>query len=79
VTLLEVLEHMLHPDRALAHAVRVARRFVVATVPSKEDDNPEHIQLFDAGSFRALFAAAGAPNVHIDYVPGHILAIASLR
>jgi ubiquinone/menaquinone biosynthesis C-methylase UbiE len=79
VTLLEVLEHMPHPDRALAHAVRVARRFVVASVPSKEDDNPEHIHLFDASSLRALFAAAGARDVRIDYVRGHILAIASLR
>lgn len=79
VTLLEVLEHMLRPGQALAHAVRVARRFVVATVPSKEDENPEHIHLFDAESFRALFADAGARNVRVDYVRGHILAIASLR
>jgi hypothetical protein len=79
VTLLEVLEHMPRPDRALAHAVRVAQRFVVATVPSKEDDNPEHIHLFDAGSLRALFAGAGARNVRVDYVRGHILAVASLQ
>jgi 2-polyprenyl-3-methyl-5-hydroxy-6-metoxy-1,4-benzoquinol methylase len=79
VTLLEVLEHMPRPERALAHAVRAARRFVVATVPSKEDDNPEHIHLFDADLLRALFAEAGAKNISIDYVRGHILAIASLR
>jgi 2-polyprenyl-3-methyl-5-hydroxy-6-metoxy-1,4-benzoquinol methylase len=78
VTLLEVLEHMPHPARALANAVRVARRFVVATVPSKEDDNPEHIHLFDAKSLKSLFVDAGAPGVHFEYVRGHILAIASL-
>jgi hypothetical protein len=76
VTLLEVLEHMPNPGAALAHAVRAARRFVVATVPSKEDDNPEHIHLFDESSLRALFAGAGAKSVSIDYVRGHILAIA---
>jgi len=78
VTLLEVLEHMPRPDRALAGAVRVARRFVVATVPSTEDDNPEHIHLFDAKALESLFAAAGARRVRVDYVRGHILAIASL-
>jgi SAM-dependent methyltransferase len=79
VTLLEVLEHMPHPGRALTHAVRVARRFVVATVPSEEDDNPEHVHLFDVDSLRALFADAGARNVRVEYLRGHILAIASLR
>jgi ubiquinone/menaquinone biosynthesis C-methylase UbiE len=78
VTLLEVLEHMPRPDRALAGAVRVARRFVVATVPSKEDDNPEHIHLFDAKALQLLFVAAGARKVRFDHVRGHILAIASL-
>ncbi len=78
VTLLEVLEHMPHPERALAHAVRVAARFVVVSVPSKEDDNPEHIHLFDETSLRALFDAAGAGSVRVDYVRGHILAIASV-
>jgi len=78
VTLLEVLEHMAHPERALAHAVRVARRFVVASVPSEEDDNPEHIRLYDGGSLSALFARAGASNVRIDYVRGHIVAVGVL-
>jgi 2-polyprenyl-3-methyl-5-hydroxy-6-metoxy-1,4-benzoquinol methylase len=78
VTLLEVLEHMPRPDRALAHAVRTARRFVVATVPSREDDNPEHIHLFDVESLQSLFAGARVRNVRFDYVRGHILAIASL-
>jgi SAM-dependent methyltransferase len=79
VTLLEVLEHMPRPGHAFAHAVRAARRFVVVTVPSKEDDNPDHIHLFDADSLRALFADAGARDVRVEYVRGHILAIARLR
>jgi hypothetical protein len=56
----------------------VALRFVIATVPSKEDDNPEHIHLFDAASITALFGAAGAANVRLDFVRGHIVAIASI-
>ena len=79
VTLLEVLEHIPDAPRALAEAVRVAQRFVVLTVPSKEDDNPEHIHLFDDRSLRALFTNAGAASVHIEYLRGHILAVAHSR
>ena len=75
VTLLEVLEHMPDPARAAREAVRVARRFVIASVPSKPDDNPEHIHLFDRASLTTLFEGAGARRVSIDYVPGHMLAL----
>jgi SAM-dependent methyltransferase len=78
VTLLEVPEHLPHPERALAHAVRVAARFVVISVPSKEDDNPEHIHLFDETMLRALLAEAGAGAVRVDYVRGHIVAVATV-
>jgi ubiquinone/menaquinone biosynthesis C-methylase UbiE len=76
VTLLEVLEHMPEPDRAAREALRVAQRFVIASVPSKPDDNPEHIRLFDRASLTALFTEAGARRVTVDYVPGHMVALA---
>jgi ubiquinone/menaquinone biosynthesis C-methylase UbiE len=76
VTMLEVLEHLEDPARAAAEAVRVARRFVIASVPSHEDDNPEHIQLFDGASLKTLFAAAGARRVELEHVRGHLLAVA---
>ncbi len=75
-TVLEVLEHQHDPLPLARETVRIAQRFVIATVPSKEDDNPEHVQLFTAAGLSALFMAAGARAVKIDHVLNHIVAIA---
>lgn len=76
VTLLEVLEHMPDPAAAIREAVRVAAIAVVASVPSHEDDNPEHIHLFDAARLTELFRDAGARRVSVDHVLGHLVGVA---
>jgi SAM-dependent methyltransferase len=78
VTLLEVLEHIPDTQRALAEVCRVAQRFVLLSVPSKPDNNPEHIHLFDAATLERLLRASGADRVTFDYVPGHLIAVARL-
>jgi ubiquinone/menaquinone biosynthesis C-methylase UbiE len=75
-TMLEVLEHMPRPELAAREAVRVARRFVIATVPSKPDDNPEHVRLYDRASLSRLFEQAGARSVRVEFVLNHIVALA---
>ena len=73
VTMLEVLEHMPDPKRAAQEALRAAARFVVVSVPSKEDHNPEHIHLFEPKALASLFE--GARRVSIEYVLNHIVAL----
>lgn len=75
VTALEVLEHLASPRKAAAEAVRVASGYVIASVPSKEDDNPEHLHLFDARGFESLFLDAGARSVKVDHVLNHMIAV----
>lgn len=78
VTALEVFEHLPQPQLAAREVVRLARRFVIVSVPSKEDDNPEHIQLFTPVSLEAMLRQAGAQSVKLDYVLNHIIAVAKV-
>ena len=77
VTLLEVLEHIPEVDRAVANAVRLAKRFVVVSVPSHPDDNPEHIHLLTKEILTGLFTNAGCTKLHFDGVNGHLILIAA--
>lgn len=79
VTLLEVLEHIPQVGHAVKNAVRLARRYVVVTVPSKPDNNPEHIHLLTKEKLTGLFAAAGCDRLKFGGVNGHLLAIASAQ
>ncbi|CAM2063787.1 Class I SAM-dependent methyltransferase [Sulfidibacter corallicola] len=75
VTALEVLEHLPRPFPAVENLVKTARRYIVASVPSKPDDNPEHIHFFEPKMFESLFMSAGAQRVDLTWVPGHMIAL----
>jgi 2-polyprenyl-3-methyl-5-hydroxy-6-metoxy-1,4-benzoquinol methylase len=76
VTMLEVLEHIPDTRAALCSAARAARRFLILSVPSKPDDNPEHIHLFDEATLRVLLAEVGMERISAEYVRSHILLVA---
>ncbi|MGB5047335.1 MAG: class I SAM-dependent methyltransferase, partial [Caldilineaceae bacterium] len=76
VTFLEVLEHIPDAERALAEGVRVCERALLITVPSRPDDNPEHIHLFDEDRLRQMLAACGVSRVKCAGVSGHLTILA---
>lgn len=76
VTLLEVLEHIPDAESALAECVRVCQRALLITVPSRPDNNPEHIHLFDEARLRRMLAACGVSRVKCDGVPRHLTLLA---
>lgn len=78
VTMLEVLEHIPDPGRALAEVGRVARRFALFSVPSKADTNPEHLHLFSQQQLRTLLKEHGMSRVSFEYVLNHLLVLARI-
>ncbi|MCH5187043.1 MAG: class I SAM-dependent methyltransferase [Oscillospiraceae bacterium] len=77
VTMLEVLEHIPEVDKAIAAAVRMAKKYVVVSVPSRPDDNPEHIHLLTKEILTDLFSRAGCSKLHFDGVDGHLFLVAA--
>lgn len=77
VTMLEVLEHIPDAEKAAANAYRIAKRFLVVSVPSKPDNNPEHIHLFTKDKLTSMFNSVGAEKISFDGVNGHLIAIIS--
>ena len=76
VTMLEVLEHIPEVEKAVLSAVNIARKYVVVSVPSKSDNNPEHIHLMTKERLTELFGKAGCTKLHFDGVDGHLFMVA---
>lgn len=76
ITLLEVLEHIPDVFAAVRNACRIAKKFIVVTVPSKEDDNPEHIHLLTKEKLTKMFNDCGVTNLKFGGVNGHLFMVA---
>jgi len=78
VTVLEVMEHIPDTEAVVRNAMRLARNYVIVSVPSKPDDNPEHIHLFSTDDLKRLFLKAGAKSVKFMSVTNHHVMVATL-
>lgn len=76
VTMLEVLEHIPDTEKAVRNTVRLARNYVIVSVPSKPDNNPEHIHLFSNDDLKNYFLTAGCSKVKFMSVTNHRVMIA---
>lgn len=71
-----VLVHIPDAQTALTEAVRVCRRALLLSMPSRPDDNPEHIHLFDEERLRQMLADCEVNRVKCDGVSGHLTVLA---
>lgn len=62
VTLLEVLEHIPKVQKAIESAVSMAHQYVIVTVPSKPDNNQEHIHFLTGEILTVYFNDCGVPG-----------------
>lgn len=75
VTFLETLEHIPEPETALINALRMTKKALILSVPSKEDDNPEHINLLEKSFFQRIQDSHAAFSVKFDHVPNHLIVL----
>lgn len=78
VTMLEVLEHIPQVEKAIENAVKIAKEYVIVSVPSKEDDNEEHIHLLTKEKLTTYFEKCGITKISFDNVHDHLIAIVKI-
>ena len=78
VTMLEVMEHIPDTKAVVRNAIRLARNYVIVSVPSKPDDNPEHIHLFSNEDLKRLFLENGCREVKFMSVTNHRVMVAKV-
>lgn len=78
VTMLEVMEHIPDTEAVVRNAIRLARNYVIVSVPSRPDDNPEHIHLFTNDDLKRFFMENGCREVKFMSVTNHKVMVAKV-
>ena len=78
VTMLEVMEHIPDTLAVVKNAIRLARNYIIVSVPYKPDYNTEHIHLFSNDDLKCLFLENGCSKVKFMSVTNHRVMVAFL-
>lgn len=78
VTMLEVLEHIPDTKAVVKNAIRLAKNYIIVSVPSKPDDNPEHIHLFSNEDLKHLFLKNGCNKIKFMSVTNHRVMVVTI-
>jgi 2-polyprenyl-3-methyl-5-hydroxy-6-metoxy-1,4-benzoquinol methylase len=79
VTMLEVMEHIPDTEAVVRNAVRLAKKYIIVSVPSKPDDNPEHIHLFSNEDLKRLFLDNGCSKMKFMSVTNHRVMVVKMK
>jgi len=80
----EVLEHIPNVIQAMTEIIRVSSKYIIATVPSKPDKNPDHVHYFSQSLFEDLVLKAATlkgkrvERLTFDYVRNSMVILIKL-
>lgn len=77
-TALEVLEHIEDYKSAIKEIIRVTTKYIIISVPSNKDNNPEHINFFSNLEMKEIFSEFGLKKIKNLNVANHSIFIVSL-
>jgi len=72
ITALEIMEHIEDTELFIDECVRLAYEWLILSVPSKEDDNPQHIHFFTEDKVNKLFIKYNLTPKY-EYVLNHMI------
>ena len=77
VTSLEVIEHIPNTEKVFSELFRITKEYVILSVPSKEDNNPEHIHFFTSKKLNDyIFKYQPDINkIETVFVRGHLIKV----
>lgn len=80
-TAFEVIEHIRNYNSAIEEIFRVTRDFIMISVPSKPDKNPDHINFFTMADFEMVLSKAeektgkDIKKTTFGFIPKHMLIV----